>query len=210
MGCNDQDRWEADYAKRGRVWGGAVHGLPLLPPFSRVLEIGCGNGKTLAGLLSSGQDVIATDFSKRAVSLCRNTVPAGSACQVILSDARKSPFRPGSFDAVFVYHLLGHQTGMDRVTCAREIWRVLRPSGRLFFCDFSTGDFRFGNGSETEPGTFVRGNGIRTHYFSDREVRDLFAGFMEESFGNLTWTMRIRGKDYSRSEIRAVFIKRDD
>jgi len=209
MHCNDRDWWEADYAKRGRVWGGAVHDLPTLPSSTRVLELGCGNGKTLVGMLPCGWDVVATDFSLNAATLCRNAIPTGSACQVVLSDARLSPFRRGSFDAVFAYHILGHQIGEDRSLCAREIERVLRPSGRLFFCDFSDRDFRFGNGKETGPGTFVRGNGIRTHYFSPGEVRDLFPLLHEESLGNRTWAMRIRGNDYTRCEIRAVFVKRD-
>jgi len=207
MHCNDRDRWDADYAKRGRVWGGAACDLPDLPRSARVLELGCGNGKTLAGLLPCGWDIVATDFSGNAATLCRCAVPEGSACAVIISDARASPFRAGSFDAVFAHHILGHQTAEDRITCAREIGRVLRPYGRLFFCDFSDRDFRFGSGTWTEPGTFVRGTGIRTHYFSPVEVRNLFLDLTEESLGSHTWAMRIRGKDYTRSEIRAVFVK---
>ena len=34
----------------GPLWGGAVHSLPALPDHARVLELGCGNGKTLSAM----------------------------------------------------------------------------------------------------------------------------------------------------------------
>ena len=205
----DRDTWDKDYSARGHVWGGSVHVLPTLPASARVLELGCGNGKTLAGMLQRGWDVIATDFSLPAAVLSRKAVPDTASCEVVLSDARVLPFRSGSFEDVFVYHVLGHLTAADQVVCAREIGRVLRSRGRIFFCAFSEKDFRFGNGIMTEPGTFMRGNGIRTHYFTLDEVRTLFSPCDEESVDTRSWSMRVRGKDYIRSEIQAVFVKRD-
>jgi SAM-dependent methyltransferase len=209
MQHDDRDTWDNDYSKRGHVWGGAVHPLPILPATARVLELGCGNGKTLSGMLQCGWDVVATDFSLAAATLSRKAVSPDSSCDVVLSDARVSPFQSGSFDAVFVYHLLGHLTGDDRMVCTGEIERVLSRHGRIFFCEFSERDFRFGKGVEMELGTFVRGNGIRTHYFTVDEVRNLFAVCDEESVRDRSWTMRIRGKEFIRSEIQAVFVKRD-
>ncbi len=209
MQHGDRDTWDKDYSARGHVWGGSVHALPSLPASARVLELGCGNGKTLAGMLQRGWDVVATDFSLPAAVLSRNAVPGTASCEVVLSDVRFSPFRSGSFDAVFVYHVLGHLTAADRIMCAREIGRVLRSRGRIFFCAFSEKDFRFGKGTLTEPGTFVRGNGIRTHYFTTDEVLDLFAPYDQESVDTRSWPLRVRGKDYIRSEIQAVFVKRE-
>ena len=53
------------------------------------------------------------------------------------------------------------------------------------FSGFLNRDFRYGQGNETEPGTFLRGNGIQTHYFTGQEVVDLFTGFCAESTGYL-------------------------
>ncbi|WP_321507909.1 class I SAM-dependent methyltransferase [uncultured Methanoregula sp.] len=204
----DRDTWDKDYSKRGNLWSGAVHALPVLPAFSRVLELGCGNGKTLAGMIPCGWDVVATDFSLAAVSLSRKAVRGDSSCTVVLSDARFSPFCSESFDAIFAWHILGHLTKLDRILSVFEITRILRPGGYIFFSEFSEEDFRFGKGAQIEPGTFIRGNGIRTHYFTMDEVRDLFTCFDEESLGDRAWTMRIRGNDFVRSEIKAVFAKR--
>lgn len=209
MPNRDRDAWDKDYSARGPVWSGAVADLPALPESSRVLELGCGNGKTLAGMLNKGWRVTATDFSSRAIALSRRIPSSGSAAELILSDARISPFRPGSFDAVFALHVLGHLLADERVSAVREIERVLRPGGSLFFGEFSVNDFRFGKGTGAGPGTFVRGNGIRTHYFTADEVHDLFASFGVALLEERTWPMRIRGKDFTRSEITAVLVKTD-
>jgi SAM-dependent methyltransferase len=128
---------------------------------------------------------------------------------LVLSDARALPFCPGSFDAVFACHLLSHLSGGDRRICARELSRVLAAGGRLFFCDFSRGDFRYGTGTPTEPDTFVRGNGIRTHYFTPGEAEDLFSGLEPAGLSVRSWTLRIRGVEHCRSEIWGEFVRRD-
>ncbi|MFA4876225.1 MAG: class I SAM-dependent methyltransferase [Methanoregula sp.] len=205
----DRENWDRDYSARGHVWGGSVHALPPLPQKTRVLELGCGNGKTLAGMLQCGWRVVATDFSHAATCLTKKTIPGSSSCEVVVSDVRFLPFCSRSFDAVFAWHILGHLPKKDRISSVHEITRLLGPGGYLFFSEFSQNDFRFGNGTLTEQNTFMRGNGIRTHYFTDDEVRDIFCNFEEKSVSTRTWTMRIRGKDLVRSEIQAVFVTRD-
>ena len=55
--------WDKDYASRGRLWGGAVMDLPHLPEGSAVLELGCGDGKTLSGM-PGGWKIVALDISQ--------------------------------------------------------------------------------------------------------------------------------------------------
>ena len=70
----DSGPWEEDYNRRGMLWGGVTHDLPDLPLRSRVLELGCGNGKTLCAMIQRGWDVTAIDFASRAVALSREVV----------------------------------------------------------------------------------------------------------------------------------------
>ncbi len=49
-----RDAWENGYRTRGRIWGGSPGHIPPLTAAGRVLELGCGDGKTLSFLLSSG------------------------------------------------------------------------------------------------------------------------------------------------------------
>jgi SAM-dependent methyltransferase len=203
----DGGHWETNYSARGPLWGGAVHSLPVLPPRVRVLELGCGNGKTLSALSHCGLNVTAIDSSPRAVQLAYQASRGTGVESVMVADILKMPFCEGSFGAVFAFHILGHLSAADRAGSLQELCRVTGPSGHIYFRDFSTADFRFGRGQETEPGTFLRGNGIRTHYFTPPEVVELFEGFTAESTGTCTWPMRVKGTDYIRSEITAVFCK---
>jgi len=172
-----------------------------------VLELGCGNGKSLSAMMHYGWLVTAIDFSLQAALLARATALRGTGADVAVADGRSIPFRDRSFDAVVACHVLGHSEGPDRRRIAKEICRVIRPSGQLIFRDFSTGDFRAGAGRETEPGTRIRGNGILTHYFTDMEVTTLFPGLVPVSVQSDEWTMRVRGVDYRRAEIVAIFKK---
>jgi ubiquinone/menaquinone biosynthesis C-methylase UbiE len=202
-----QDCWDEDYRKKGRLYGGSPRELPAFPAGARVLEMGCGDGKTLSALVHRGLDITAIDFSPIAVTLARERTRQGSGVALAVADAREIPFRNRSFDAVVAIHVLGHSTAVGRGLIAREICRVIRPGGRIFFCDFSIRDFRSGSGTEKEPGTVVRGNGVLTHYFTEREVTDLFSGLVMESSKTEEWVLRVRGKDHLRSEIAALFRK---
>jgi len=44
----------------------------------------------------------------------------------------------------------------------------------LYLEVFGRGDLRYGEGVQTEPSSFIRGNGILTHYFAEDELLQLF------------------------------------
>jgi ubiquinone/menaquinone biosynthesis C-methylase UbiE len=201
--------WEENYRRRGMLWGGVTHELPELAPGSRVLELGCGSGKTLRAMGQRGWNVTGIDFSSTAVLLSRQVYSDPSQGQVMVADVRKSPFKNATFDAVFAIHVIGHMPEYDRREITHEVNRILKPGGFLFFRDFSTEDFRFGKGSRTEATTFERDNHIITHYFTSQEVVDLFSGLNQVSVNMHQWQMRVRGKNLLRSEITGVFTHGD-
>jgi ubiquinone/menaquinone biosynthesis C-methylase UbiE len=177
--------------------------LPLLPEGSAVLELGCGNGKTVSAL-PSDWSVVALDVSREALHLARR---ARADAHFILADASRLPLHEESFDAVFAFHVGGHLLASGRRALAREAARVLVPGGRLFFRDFCEQDMRAGQGEKMEAGTFRRGSGILTHYFSESEVGELFCGLQIASIGTHCWKMRVKGVDHLRAEVEAVFLK---
>jgi ubiquinone/menaquinone biosynthesis C-methylase UbiE len=197
--------WEEEYTKKGILWSGLTHELPEMPEGSRVLELGCGNGKILAVLIRNKWDITALDISKKAVALSRDLVKGASITEFMVADARNIPVKSATFDAVFAIHVLGHIDEPGREEIVREVTRILNIGGMLFFCDFSTEDIRYGKGRETEPSTFMRGTKISTHYFTRHEVKDLFSGFTCRSITLHQWPMRVRGKDLRRSEVIAIF-----
>lgn len=199
--------WDDAYLRRGRLWGGTTSRLPLPPPGSRVLELGCGSGKTAAVLAGENRELVAVDFSRAAVVMNRTREMVHPGSELVVADARTLPFRKETFDAVFAIHVIGHMMYVDRRHAAAEIIRVLARGGTLVFRSFSHNDFRSGQGEETEQGTFRRGTGIITHYFDEEEVVDLFRPLATISIQSFPWTLRVRGSDLAREEITAIFKK---
>ena len=188
-----EEAFQSDYKKRGCRWAGAVS-LPPIPDDALVLETGCGNGKTLSAFSCRA---VGVDISPEAVRLA-------GAENAVAGDIRALPFSDSVFDAVFCWHVLGHLKEADRVKAVSELFRVTKPSGSVFFKAFSVSDFRFGKGTLVEGNTFLRGDGMLTHYFSADEVYTLFGD--GRIFEN-NWSMRIRGVEYLRSEIVGIFPK---
>ncbi len=200
------DPWNQDYLRRGRLWGGVTERLPDLPAGAAVLEIGCGDGKTLAAMAARPWVPTALDIAPGAVEISRARFPALGA-RLLVADARSLPFRDGCFDAVFLVHIAGHLLAGDRLRMAAEVSRVLRPGGRLFFRSFAPDDMRAGKGYAVEDHTYRRGDGIITHYFTEEETAGLFSTLHPVSVRTHRWRMRIRGTDHPRAEIEAVFEK---
>ena len=190
-----EEAFQSDYKKRGSRWAGAVS-LPALPKGALILETGCGNGKTLSAF--SNCRAVGVDISCEAVRL------AGPS-HAVAGDIRSLPFQDCSFDCVFCWHVLGHLREADRKVAVSELFRVTKPGGTIFFKAFSPADFRCGKGTEVEPQTYLRGDGMLTHYFSAAETVALFGdGDIREN----RWSMRVKGVDLPRAEIIGVFSRR--
>lgn len=202
-----RDPWDSEYTCRGRLWGGMPPPLPPLLPGSRILDLGCGDGKAVSCLVQRGCRVTALDRSSRAVHLCRHACPDPEHACILIADAQQIPFRDASFDVVIAFHVTGHIPHAGRLRLAGETARLLADGGKLFFRDFSTHDFRYGKGVLTETGTFERKNGISTHYFTREEVHALFLGLAIRDLRYHTWKLTVRGTTYVRGEIVAEFEK---
>lgn len=196
--------WDKDYRRRGRLWGSATKDLPDLPEGSSVLELGCGDGKTLTAMAGRGWRITALDTSAEALRLSRI---ASQDAFLLLADACSLPFRDESFDAVFAFHVAGHILENDRERLSSEAKRALRKGGKLFLREFGAEDMRSGKGEEIELRTFRRGQGVITHYFTEDEIAELFSGLEPLSVQSHCWKMRIKGNEMMRSEIEAIFKK---
>ncbi len=202
-----QTAWEQDYRTRGRLWGGAPVLLPGILAGTRILDIGCGNGKTLEALVNRLNDITAIDFSKEAVAMSQRFLASYNSGDALVADGRRLPFADDTFGFVVARHVIGHLHKEGRMAIVSEAARVLHPCGRLFFLEFSTDDMRNGTGREMEENTYCRATGIITHYFTEPEVEALFVGLRKEFISTRSWKMRIRGRDLNRAEIVAVFSK---
>jgi ubiquinone/menaquinone biosynthesis C-methylase UbiE len=105
---------------------------------SSVLEVGCGSGGYAVHLVESvGCHIVGVDVNASGVRKANELAQArGVASQVSFEqcDATKRlPFDEATFDAVFSNDVLCHLAGRAEVLA--EMYRVLRPGGRMVFSD---------------------------------------------------------------------------
>lgn len=212
-----RDAWNRDYSMRGRRWAGFSSWLPSISECGRILEIGCGDGKTLgtlSGLRTSsfvdeetGPMLIGLDFSPAALRLCSHALLGAKNVTLVCADAVHLPFSDSSFDTVLFSHVLGHAVLQARKAMCKEAGRVIRSGGNVIFRVFSVNDFRSGKGEEIEEKTYLRGDGTFTHYFQKSEILTLNPFLSVISLKTPSWDLHIRGKTFLREEIHAIFRK---
>lgn len=115
-----QRRWRRERRRRlvGRSYDMAAELARVIPPRSRVLDVGCGSGfiahhlSALLGARVAGIDV-------------RKSVEA--PIDYAAFDGAHFPAVAGAFDAVLLCYVLHH--AQDQAAFLREVRRVLRPGG---------------------------------------------------------------------------------
>ncbi|KAI1295548.1 tRNA N(3)-methylcytidine methyltransferase METTL6 [Halotydeus destructor] len=161
-----------------------------------LLEIGCGVGNFFFPLVESRIPyyVFACDFSEKAIELCKSN-PAYNCevCTAFVADLTSDQFadnfkmvsQQDTEDIIDVASLIFvlsaiHPDKMEQAMS--NVYKVLRPGGRLLFRDYGLYDhamLRFDPGSKLMENFYVRQDGTRAYYFSTEHLSKLAvsAGF---------------------------------
>ncbi|XP_017842102.1 methyltransferase-like protein [Drosophila busckii] len=159
-----------------------------------IFELGCGVGNTILPLLQYSAEpnlkVYGCDFSARAIEIISSQPQFDKKrCEVFVLDATeeqwKVPFEENSQDIIVMIFVLSaiQPSKMQRVM--DNCYRYLKPGGLLMFRDYGRYDLaqlRFKSGKCLEDNFYVRGDGTMVYFFTEHELRDMFAksGFKEE------------------------------
>lgn len=98
----------------------------------RILDVAAGTGTSSAALARTGATVVALDFSAGMIEEGRRRHPK---IEFVEADAEKLPFGDDEFDAVTIS--FGLRNVEHPKTALAEMYRVLKPGGRLVVCEFS-------------------------------------------------------------------------
>ena len=158
-----------------------------IQPGHNVLDLGCGTG-TLAIMAKEAQpqaDVVGLDADPQMLEMAiqksnERKVPV----KFDLGFTDKLPYPDASFDRVMSSIMIHHLKTPEKETTAREVFRVLKPSGELHIIDFG------------KPVTWYgKLLGPLLHGFE--EANDNIDGKLPEMFGAPGLTTEITGHFYT-------------
>jgi demethylmenaquinone methyltransferase / 2-methoxy-6-polyprenyl-1,4-benzoquinol methylase len=114
------------------LWRMATVKALTIKPGDRVLDVAAGTGTSSKALQKAGATVVALDFSPGMVAEGRKRHPD---IEFVEGDAEALPFPAGSFDAVTIS--FGLRNVQNPQVALGEMYRVLKPGGRIVICEFS-------------------------------------------------------------------------
>src|SRR3989338_1757652 len=72
----------------------------VITPDAKVLEVGCGDGRSIFDLLSLTKNIVGIDHDDKAVHDAKNKFSNEPSIQILKADATHLPFQDGEFDFV--------------------------------------------------------------------------------------------------------------
>jgi demethylmenaquinone methyltransferase/2-methoxy-6-polyprenyl-1,4-benzoquinol methylase len=113
-----------------------------LRPGARVLDVATGTGALAAEIAratAGAVSITACDLNEQMLLVARERPALTRAhVEILRCDATRLPFPDASFDAVTIAFAIDDMP--DRDACAREMWRVLRPEGKLALLELGQPD----------------------------------------------------------------------
>ncbi len=96
----------------------------------KVLEVGCGTGRTACYLAEQGCDVTAIDIRPEMINKSKiRAEKQGVQVNFLIGDVCQLPFEANSFDVVMVESVTNFADAQKAVS---EYYRVLKPEGKLY------------------------------------------------------------------------------
>jgi len=167
-------------ATRCKPWPETVEFLDSLPKSSLVLDVGCGNGRNAVYAEELGHKVVAFDVSPAMIGTAMRKTKKDSYA---LADARQTPFRDDSFDAVLAVAVVHHiEAAEGRLDALREVGRVLKSSGKALIGVWAREQERLGGKQDANGDVWVdwkkpSGEVVKRfyHLYMDKEFREAIA-----------------------------------
>jgi ubiquinone/menaquinone biosynthesis C-methylase UbiE len=161
----------------------------------KVLDLGCGRGKTLVAFAREGVDIVGLEKYPSYITMARSTLAeAALSVQIVEGEGEALPFSDGEFGFVNMAEVIEHVE--DPAIVLGEVFRVLAPGGAVYVSApnrFGVRDPHFhllfanwlprtwadgycrlwGKGKDEDEGRAGRQLLSRMHYFTEESFRAL-------------------------------------
>lgn len=115
------------------------HVLSMIGGSDRVLDLGCGYGRTLPELRRRAGMVVGVDNSIPSLQVARGSLDPGGDCSLAAMDAAALGFLPGVFDVVCCIQNGISAFHVDGRTLVRECVEAARPGGLVLLSSYAKG-----------------------------------------------------------------------
>ena len=173
--------WDKRFLSEGKIWGdspskSAKIALKLFKKYkiSSILVPGAGYGRNTKLFSDNGFNVVGIEISKIAFDIAlhfdsKTTFINGSFLELPLLDK--------TYDAIYCFNLLHLFNEVNRREIIKKCKNVLQSPGYIYVTVFSEKETTFGKGKEIEPNTYESKPGRPTHYFTEKDIKELFNEF---------------------------------
>ena len=125
-----------------------------------MVELGCGNGRDAVFFAAQGLDITALDMSQEAVSQLQSRGIANA--EFLCGDFVNSDVhQPGSYDYAYSRFTLHSINRNQEQVLLNNLFRGLRPGGKLFIEVRGVNDPLFGKGRQVERNAYFYDNHYR-------------------------------------------------
>ncbi len=190
--------WNAEYKKKGRVWGDApselaretikyLKGHSTGSRDTTLVDIGCGYGRD-SFYLSDQLDVHVVGIDTAANGLALISKHEGEPKVSFICCDFMETAETQLFDILFASNLYHILRPSDRLALRNKASRLLRPGGYLFLNALSVNDKEeYGKGDivDGENHSFVKGK--YSHFFTEEELKQDFGSFLLQQLYELEY-----------------------
>ncbi len=167
---------------------------------SKILDVGCGYGRTLNELFSYGfKNIEGVDFSEEMIRRGNRLFPE---LKLMVNNNKALPFEDNSFDSIILIAVLTCIINMkDQKNLVNEIYRVLKPGGIFYINDFliNSDDRNINRYNKFEKkycsyGVFELPEGAVLRHHSDQWINELLEKFETLEMEKVIYTTMNKNK----------------
>lgn len=181
--------YDVQYSKSQSYWGDQPNLLvPLissyLPPASRILVVGCGEGRDAIFLARLDFEVVATDISAIGLRRAMETLSGEDHnLELFLLDAHEPHDHLGEFDAVLMMNVIQHLKSRSISERIKHFKSLVTPGGIFSAQLFTIEDPQFlklvrsGDGNKSSLTVVHPERKYRIRFFDKGELASFFTGW---------------------------------